>query len=269
MSYKRVFGAKTRKVAMRKPAKWWFWRVFAWRPFAPPGKDTTNSSRKRNAWNVEYFRVAGRKSAKIVSFRHLAGFRVVPFRVFARRGERSPRENPLNGDFGGFSHGDLSPRQAKIRQTGGEKATHEKCHTFVWRGDRSPCENTKTSPFGGYSRDDLSPQKHERSPRENPQNSDFVVSNGIRSTHQVLQGGACWNSSRRWKCCSSSSWSWWSLVVNYIEIPGIISVIFFWFSGVIDCLHLKIEFRSCASNKTEASFFPCRLCFLGAFPFLS
>jgi len=60
MSYtgKRVVGAKTRKVAMRKPAKYWFWQFFAWRPFAPLGKNTTNSSRKGNAWNVAYFRVA-------------------------------------------------------------------------------------------------------------------------------------------------------------------------------------------------------------------
>ena len=27
-----------------------------------------------------------------------------------RKRERSPRENPPNGDFAGFSHGDLSPR---------------------------------------------------------------------------------------------------------------------------------------------------------------
>ena len=72
-----------------------------------------------------------------------------------RKRERSPRENPPKGDFVGFSHGDLSPRQAKIRQTGGEKATHEKCRTFVWRGERSPCENTKKSPFGGFSRGDF------------------------------------------------------------------------------------------------------------------
>ena len=66
MSYKRVFGAKTRKVV-------------------PPGKDTTNSSRKRNAWDVAYFRVAGRKVAT----------------------KKLP--------FGGFSRGDLLPRHAKIR----------------------------------------------------------------------------------------------------------------------------------------------------------
>ena len=59
-----------------------------------------------------------------------------------RKRERSPRENPTNGDFVGFSHGGLSSRHAKIGQIGGEKATHEKCRTFEWRGERSPCENT-------------------------------------------------------------------------------------------------------------------------------
>jgi len=39
------------------------WRVIAWRPFAPPGENTTNSTRKRDAWYVAYFRVAGRKVA--------------------------------------------------------------------------------------------------------------------------------------------------------------------------------------------------------------
>jgi len=62
-SYTRVFGAKTRKVATRKPTKWWFCRVVAWLPFASPGKDTTISSRRRNACNIAYFRVAGRKVA--------------------------------------------------------------------------------------------------------------------------------------------------------------------------------------------------------------
>ena len=51
------------------------------------------------------------------------------------------------------------------------------------------------------------------------------------------------------------------------------------------CLHLKMEFRSCAKgasvvwhyllllmnsfNKTDAAVFSCRLCFQGAFPFIS
>ena len=92
---------------------------------------------------------------------HLADFRVAPFRVFAWRDERSPSENPLNGDCGGFSRGDLSPRQAKIRQTGCRNATHEKCPTFVWRGKRLPCANTKKWPFGGFSRGAFSPFRPE------------------------------------------------------------------------------------------------------------
>ena len=67
-----------------------------------------------------------------------------------RKRERSPRENPPKGDFVGFSHGDLSPRQSKIRQTGGEKATHEKYRTFMWRGERSPCENTKSHHLASF-----------------------------------------------------------------------------------------------------------------------
>ena len=73
-----------------------------------------------------------------------------------RKGGRSPRENPPKGDFVGFSHGDISTRQAKIRQIVAENATHGMSRSFVWRGERSPCENTKKSPFGGYSRGDLS-----------------------------------------------------------------------------------------------------------------
>ena len=77
-----------------------------------------------------------------------------------RKRERSPRENPLKGDFVGFSHGDFSPRQAKIRQTVAENAT-QMWRTFVWRGERSPCENTKKSSFGGFSRGALSPFRPE------------------------------------------------------------------------------------------------------------
>jgi len=74
----------------------------------------------------------------------------VPFRLIVFSGRKSvkaPRENPPNGDFFVFSHGDLSTRHTKVRQTEGEKATHAKCRTFVWRGERSLCENTKKSPF--------------------------------------------------------------------------------------------------------------------------
>ena len=163
MSYKRVFGAKTRKVATRKPAKWWLWLVFAWRPFAPPGKDTTNS--RRTLWwlicPMSYKRVFGGENAK---GRHA--------------------KNPPNGDFNWFSHGDLSPRQAKIRRTGGEKATmksvvlscggakgrHAKtrkshhlasrvatfrvfapvCRIFAWQGERLPRKNMPNSYFGVF-----------------------------------------------------------------------------------------------------------------------
>ena len=88
----------------------------------------------------------------------------VPFRIFlfsGRKRERSPRETPPKGNFVVFSHGDLSPRQAKIRQTVAENATHGMSCTFVWRGERSPCENTKKSPFGGFLRGAFSPRKHD------------------------------------------------------------------------------------------------------------
>ena len=61
----------------------------------------------------------------------------------------------------GFLHGDLSPRQSKIRQTVAENATHGMSRTFVLRGERSPCESTKRSPFGGFSRGAFSPRKHD------------------------------------------------------------------------------------------------------------
>jgi len=81
-----------------------------------------------------------------------------------RKRERSPRENTPSGDFGGFSRGDLSPRQAKIRQTGGKKATHENCRTFVWRGERSPCdkhEKVTIWRFFAWRLFAFSPRKHD------------------------------------------------------------------------------------------------------------
>jgi len=82
-------------------------------------------------------------------------------RVFSgQKHERSQLENPPNGDFGWFLHGNLSPCQAKIRQMVAENTTHGMSRTFVWWGEKSPCENTKKSPFGGFSRGVLSPRKH-------------------------------------------------------------------------------------------------------------
>jgi len=115
-------------------------RTFVWRGERSPCENTKKSPfcgfLRGDLLCVRGENAKGRhaKSRQIVIFHHFAGFRVAPFRVFAWRGERSPRENPLNGkknmvmvngDFGGFSRGDLSTRQAKIRQTRGEKATHE------------------------------------------------------------------------------------------------------------------------------------------------
>jgi len=81
MSYKRVFGAKRRKVATRKPAKWWLFRVFAWRTFAPPHGSTRHSMRCVFVYCLSYLclarrKVAMRKPAKIKN-------RVATFRVFA------------------------------------------------------------------------------------------------------------------------------------------------------------------------------------------
>jgi len=79
MSYKRVFGAKNAKGHHAKTRQMVILWVFAWRPCAPPGKDTTNSSRKCNAWNVAYYRVAKRK---VAMRKHE---KVIIWRVFALR----------------------------------------------------------------------------------------------------------------------------------------------------------------------------------------
>jgi len=82
-----------------------YYRVFAWRPFAPPHESTT-------------------------LFMHRVFAPVC--RIFAWRGERSPRENPPKSPFGVFSRGDLSPRQAKIRQTGeNAKGRHSKTRQMM------------------------------------------------------------------------------------------------------------------------------------------
>jgi len=72
------------------------------------------------------------------------------------RGEKAPRENPPNGDFCVFSHGDLSPRNTKVRDIPCVAFSATVRRIFVWRGERSPCEDPTKSPFGGFSRGDLS-----------------------------------------------------------------------------------------------------------------
>jgi len=63
MSFYRVFGAKGWKGATRKPAKWWLFRVFAWRPFAPPHESTTLFMRRLFASCLSYLCLARRKFA--------------------------------------------------------------------------------------------------------------------------------------------------------------------------------------------------------------
>ena len=77
-------------------------------------------------------------------------------RVFGAKTRNVATRKLAKSDFVGFSHGELSPRQAKIRQTVAENSTHGMSRTFVWRGERSPCENTIKSSFGGFARGDLS-----------------------------------------------------------------------------------------------------------------
>jgi len=73
-----------------------------------------------------------------------------------RKGEKAPRENPPNGDFFVFSHGDFSPRHTKVRDNPCVAFSATVCRIFAWRGEMSPCENPPKSPFGGFSRGDLS-----------------------------------------------------------------------------------------------------------------
>jgi len=109
------------------------------------------------------------RHAKTRQNHHLAYFRLATFRPawqrydkLGRKRERSLRENPPNGDFFVFSHGDLSPRHTKVRDIPCAAFSATVCRIFAWRGERSPCENPTKSPFGGFSPGDLSrlPRKH-------------------------------------------------------------------------------------------------------------
>ena len=74
------------------------------------------------------------------------------------RGEKAPRENPPNGDFFVFSHGDLSPRHTKVRHFSCVAFSPPVCRIFAWRGERSPRENPPKPPFGVFSPGDISPR---------------------------------------------------------------------------------------------------------------
>jgi len=114
-----------------------------------------------------------------------------------RKRERSPRKIPPKGDFVGFSHGDLLPRQVKIRQIVAENATHGMSRTFVWRGERPPCENTNKSPFHGFSRGAFSPRKHDNTTWHKSativiQKNFFQLNRRRLKINIVLESSICW-----------------------------------------------------------------------------
>jgi len=100
------------------------------------------------------------------------------------RREKAPRENPPNGDFFVFSHGDLLPRHTKVRQfscvafsplfvvslPGGAKSRHAKTrqshHLVCFR---------VTTFRPARQRYDKQGRTRKRSPRQNPPNVDFFV----------------------------------------------------------------------------------------------
>jgi len=159
-------------------AKITIWRVFAWRPFAPPGTYTTNrgeNAKGRHAktrqmmtfscYRMATFRPATRKYATVHALRFRLLFVVsLPGEAKGRHAKTrqmvilATRKHTKWWFWRVFAT--LSPRQAQIRQTGA-KTRGMKCRTFVWRGERSPCENMKRSPFGGFSRGAFSPFRPE------------------------------------------------------------------------------------------------------------
>jgi len=106
------------------------WRVFEWRPFAPPGKNTTDGRRNLTIYKCVISSPCGVKGrhAKTCKMGILVGFGMATL-----------------------------PRQAKIRQTEGDKVLYEKCRSFVWQGERSSREKPGKWPFGGLSHGAFSP----------------------------------------------------------------------------------------------------------------
>jgi len=77
----------------------------------------------------------------------------VPFRIIVfsgRKGEQAPHENPPNGDFFVFSHGDLSPRHTKVRDIPCVAFSATVSRIFAWRGERSPCKNPPNHHLAGF-----------------------------------------------------------------------------------------------------------------------
>jgi len=100
MSYYRVFGAKRRHAKTRQMVTCSCFRMATFRP-ATRNYDTFHASTFRLLFVVSLPGGAKGRHAKTRKSHHLAGFRVATFRffahvcrIFAWRGEKSPRENP-------------------------------------------------------------------------------------------------------------------------------------------------------------------------------
>jgi len=125
------------------------------------------STRKYDTFHASPFRLlfvvslpggAKGRHAKTRQNHNLACFCVATFRPARqrydkqrRKRERSPRENPPNGDFFVFSHGDLSPRNTNVRDIPCVAFSATVCRRiFAWRGERSPCETRQNHLLASF-----------------------------------------------------------------------------------------------------------------------
>ena len=118
----RISVFSGRKRATRKPAKWWLFRVFAWRPFAPPHESTRHSTRRVFAYWLSYLRLAGRK---VATQKHAKWWfwRVFAWRPFAPPGKDTTNRR-RKGDAWKWSFFRVAGRKVVTRK-------HEK--VTIWR----------------------------------------------------------------------------------------------------------------------------------------
>ena len=159
MWHSSCFRLATRHVKIvDKNIKLKTWRVFAWRPVAPLGENTTDGRRKLATYKCVVTSPGGAKG-RHANTRHVLSFMFLSTIVAFSHGG-SPGENTKNvtfrvfalspswSYFGGFSCSDLSPRQAKKRQKEAKKVTHEKCRSFAWR-PFAPPQTRKSKHLAG------------------------------------------------------------------------------------------------------------------------